>query len=87
MACRHCVHLVIPPDADGKSRIRRTRAYQCVAPDPLMLRVPTSISTFHSFKTTFFRRYMEPDEGVNCPAAVATSRSREEVFAEQKLKA
>lgn len=34
MACRDCIHLVVPPDADGKRRIRNGYSYACDVPAP-----------------------------------------------------
>ena len=68
MTCRNCKYLVVPPDSDGKRRIRKARVYRCAAPDPTVLHIPNSISISCDYKRLFSRRFMEPDEGVGCPA-------------------
>jgi len=70
MTCRECKFLRVLPDADGKVRIRKTRAYSCTAKiEPL--RLPKSVRLYQPPTTG----YMEPHQGEGCSYFVARSNS------------
>lgn len=72
-ACRTCKHLVVPPDADGKVRIRKQEGYRCGYEFPpvesLRLPVSTKLSgTFwYGFKWPPETMRMLPNAGLYCP--------------------
>lgn len=66
-SCRTCKFLDVAPNAAGKVVARKHEAYRCLAPDPEWPALPDSITRHYGYKPTFHRRYMQPDEGDDCP--------------------
>ena len=65
--CGTCKHLSVPPDADGKVRVRPTRAYRCryQVPWPPL---PDSITKAHDFRLPRSEdRGSWSDNGTTCP--------------------
>ena len=72
-ACRTCKLLSVPPDADGKVRIRKSEAYRCgyVFPPLESLQLPESTKLsgvfWYGLGWPPETMYMRPDAGLNCP--------------------
>ena len=71
MTCRDCQYLCVPPDADGKRRVRTGNTYQCVAPYGVpMPPLAKSITTYWAFDWATLernRKSMSPNDGAGCP--------------------
>lgn len=71
-SCRTCRFLRVLPDADGKVRIRKDRAYTCAAPvrNVEELQLPASVTSSYGWQwPPTGGRYMEPDDprSATCP--------------------
>ena len=65
-SCKSCAHLFVPPDSDGKRRVRRDRFYECGFV-PEMPILPVSMMHHWDFVWPLRRRNMWPSEGGGCP--------------------
>lgn len=67
--CRTCHFFKVPPNADGKRRIYRDRAYRCIAPLPRMPALPDSLTTAVGYipLSQFRRCSVTASDGTSCP--------------------
>lgn len=62
MTCKHCNHLVVMPDSDGKRRVRKGYSYPCSVNLPVMQSMPSCMTY------TVTRLRMEGSDGADCVA-------------------
>ncbi len=63
--CGTCEFLAVPPDKDGKKRVRKNFGYPCVfdISDPTL---PASVTDAQGWNWPPHRQYMTPERGENC---------------------
>jgi hypothetical protein len=68
MSCKTCKYFDVPPDKDGKARIRKGNAYRCTAPMPECPPLPVCVSLEPwGFKWPPAKSWVTPDMGTDCP--------------------
>lgn len=74
--CKTCKYLDVPPNKAGRIVPQKKYTYRCLAPEPPMPILPTSITSAYGFSWPPHRRFVRIDEGTECP--VYEQRQKEE---------
>lgn len=64
--CATCRYLSIPPDSDGKTRIRRTNRYECNV-KVVRQALPECITRAFGYEEEMLRTTVYPTQGESCP--------------------
>jgi len=68
-SCATCAWLEVPPDKDGKQRIRKSVGYRCGCPVPALPALPDSITKHYGYRwPPTFRSWVLAEGGKSCPA-------------------
>lgn len=63
-SCRTCAFLAL--GTSQKKGFRKGNAYKC-GWTAMPSKLPDSVTSAHGFSRDFSKRYMQPDEGTECP--------------------
>lgn len=67
-SCKTCAFFDVPPDADGKVRVRRGNYYRCRAPVPdLKTILPEAITCAWGFRQPTATERSTSEQGAECP--------------------
>lgn len=66
-SCKTCKYLDVPPNKAGRIVPQKKYAYRCLAPEPPMPILPTSITGDYYFSWPPHRRSVCINEGTECP--------------------
>lgn len=69
-SCKTCKWLDVPPDELGKVEVKEDCFYSCSFPDPMLPKLPDSITKSYDWRWPVRkarRAHMEGKDGENCP--------------------